>query len=486
MMVDAIRVNRIPGETRVALMDGEVLVELAIQRTLGKANVGAIFVGRIIEVVDALDAAFVDIGLDRPAFLSASDAAIATSARRPQIKECVQEGQSVTVQISRVSVDDKGPRVTRRPTIAGRHLIYTPTQQDIRFSRRIDDPDAQERIIEALEALDVDGGCIVRTRAFSVEPEVLCAEAMRLVSAWGEIKSRTEAATVPSEIRAAEEICFQKLLDIADQDLRQILVDDAVFSAELRKRCAETLPDLVDRIEVHTDPTPIFEGCEIEAQIDAALTPQVNLPGGGNIVVEETSALTAIDINTGGGSGRRGAEEFVTRCNINAAQAIAHQLRLRNLGGQFVIDFVNMRERKSRERVAHELAEATAGDPSECYVGGFSRLGMLEMTRRRRGESLAHQLCGPAVSKIDRPALKSATSRAFDFMRALRSEARHTGSSRFMAKLSPQVLALIQGDLAPDYLAVRRAIGEVELRSSPEFENIGFEIAVVQGRSVIS
>lgn len=476
MKGNAILVNVGPGETRVAMVEEGKLLELAVQRISQHVQVGQIYIGRVVDVVTDLNSAFVDIGLVRPAFLGASNAALEYSERRPRIEEWVREGDSITVQITRVPVADKGARVTRRPTLAGRYLVYTPLQPDIRVSRRIADKAAEDRICDLLETLDVEGGCIVRTRAMVAEDQQLVAETERLAFDWQIVERTAGDASIPSLISPADEIAYQKIIDLVGPGWNEIVIDDQAYATQLRSKLRGPFPDLAELIKIYLDREPLFEREEIEQQIDSALSIEVPLPSGGSLIIEETSALTAVDVNTGSVSRGRNDEAFFTERNLVAAEELARQVRLRNLGGQLIIDFVNMRQNENRERVVNTLQAAVADDPCECFVGGFTRFGLLEMTRRRRGESLQHLLVGSSNESTHAAKAKSTETKSFELMRALSREARYSGCSRYLINVDAGICELLQGSLAQVFRPMCQMIGDIELLVSSELPYAGFEI----------
>ncbi len=389
MAVDRIYVGVGPGETRVALCDGERLVDLVVERDGEAGRSGDICLGRVAQVASGLGAAFVDIGLDRPGFLPLGGGAT------------LSEGDAVAVQVVQEALGDKGVKLTRDLTVSGRFLVYAPGQDGVWLSKRIAGAVERARLTTALEDLIAPGeGIIVRTSAVGVESARLRRDLDGLRRKWRGLDARRVAARAPFSLQPALDAARAALRDDVEGVLAQLVTDDPDMLAGLRAYCAEAAPEFLPALEQHAGPGDLFETMGIEAQIDAALDPRVPLPSGGEIVIEPTAALTAIDVNSAQASGPGGAtgrERLALAVNLEAATAIAQQLRLRNIAGMIFCDMLPLRDRRLGADVLAAFEAATADDRVPVRVAGFTRLGLVELVRDRHRAPLADRLLSPAV-----------------------------------------------------------------------------------------
>ena len=438
------------GETRLALVEGERLAEFRLARGEDRFRPGSLHRGRVIAVEPGLAGAFVEIGAEKPGLLPLRDA----GKVRPS------EGDALLVQVTRAPVEDKGVRLSARPVLAGRGLALRPGRSGIAFAPSLADPQERERIRGALgSVLPGEAGLSVDRSAADLPAEVLRAEARRLVSDWSAIGERTRATPAPGLVSEGPDAVERALFDWAAPGM-EILCNDRGLAASVGSRMAEALADLalVPRIEA----TPaLLEAGGIEEQLDEALRPEAPIPGGGHLVIESGRTLTAIDVNSGSGD-RRPRE-----VNLAAAAEIAHQVRLRAIGGLVVIDFIDLRTPSARGPVLQRLAEALAGDPAGCELAGATRLGLVELTRRRTGPSLADLLtepCGPGGS--GRVARLEAIGGAI--LRRIASEARAAPGRRFTLVCAPGFAAALTGPLAPGRVELERRLGRaLEIVADP-------------------
>ena len=366
------------------LVDGDgVIVEVRLERSGAKSNVGEIHLGRVQRVEKGLDAAFVELGLERPALLPVADHA-----------GQLREGDAVLVQVTRDAREGKGAKVTGRPVLPGLHLVYDPFHPGVRPSQRAAQPDIAERAAAAVRGVAAAGdGFVIRSAAATASPDAVAAEAIRLRAAWQALLARRAAAKPPACLRRDDAV-VALLRDV--EPVAEIVVDSRGGAETLRTRLDESLPELAPLVTHLPARDWVPSLADIDEEIAAALEPEVPLAGGGSLLIEPGRTLTAIDVNSGGiaadGAGRRSGEGRLLEANLAAAAEIARQLRLRNVGGILVIDFIDLKAAAARARVVDALKAATAGDPAPCWIGQMSRLGLVEMTRRRRGLSLAEML----------------------------------------------------------------------------------------------
>lgn len=376
------------GGRRLALVRNRTLVEYRVEDPETSSRIGEIHLGRVLRVDKGIDAAFVEIGLDRPALLPLAEH-----------KGRLAEGDAVVVQVTRDARDGKGARLTGRPVLPGLYLVLDPSRPTMTVSSRIADPAAADRIRVRLAALHGPAeGFIIRQAVVGADPESIVAEAERLRAAWREIMAACAGRRPPVLLHRDADPVVSFLRDAGGR-VDEIVADSRGVAEALQRRLAAALPDLAGRVVFRPARDWRPSADEIEEQVEAALDPEVALPGGGFLLFEPGRTLTAVDVNSGtaalDGAGRRGGERLILEANLAAVPEIARQLRLRNLGGIVVIDFIDMKAVPARRRVVEAMRAALADDPAPTQVGTMSRFGLVELTRRRRGASLAEMLSRP-------------------------------------------------------------------------------------------
>ena len=431
-------VNATPPETRVALIEDGRVVEVFHERRGRQSLVGNVYVGRIHRVLPGMQAAFVSIGLDRDAFLyvddvaprstdfdfgeeeaDPSDGGAADAADRPRIDDLVKEGQEIVVQVSKDAVASKGPRVTAAISLAGRTLVFLPGARDSGVSRRILDTAERDRLRSLLALLPGDGAFIARTAALGKSAEELLADHAYLTDLAARIARRRESAGSPALLHREADLALRSVRDLVDDDFDVLRVDDAAVYERMRDLLQVMAPKLARRLEFYSDPEPLFSRFGVEVEIENALRNRVALPSGGSIVIHQTEALVAIDVNTGRFVGKEGLEETVFAANLEAAPEVARQIRFRDLGGLLVVDFIDMEDPGHREALFTRFAEEMARDRARTRLLPISEFGLIEITRQRsRGnlERVLTRAC-PACSGGGR--VRSDMTAAMDLRRNL-------------------------------------------------------------------
>ena len=439
-MIDTIVVNAAPGETRLALLAGGRVVEVTHHRLGGESIAGNVYLGRVTGLAAGLDAAFVDIGVGSAGFLNASDARPDPDAAVEPIGRYVHQGEAVVVQVSRDPIGGKGPRLTMRPAMVGRGLVYLPGQRRIEVSRRIAGAAERERLLRLVgDAAGGDEGFILRSAAADAGDDEILGEIATMRRLWKDAAARR--ATPPALLLAAPGPLERALRD--NPGVERVVLDTAAALAEAKRlRGGVTL-------EPYRGAEPVFEHFGIEAALEGALEARVPLPSGGAVVIEETEALCAIDVDTAGHGGGHGSGETALAANLEAAEEIARQLRLRGIGGIIVIDFVHMAKNAQRRKVIAALRGALGGDRDAVAPGGFTRLGLVEMRRRRTRPSLAEQLGGPR---------RSARTLALDIARRAAREAVHAPAGALTLTLADEVAGAVDD-------ALREALAEATGRA---------------------
>jgi ribonuclease G len=399
-----ILVNVTPRETRAALIENGGVQELYVERTSRRGIVGNLYKGRVSRVLPGMQAAFIDIGLERTAFLHVGDIASAVPPEAEggpppaqDISRLVQPGQDILVQVLKDPLGTKGARLTTFVSLPSRFLVYMPFGRGVGVSARIEDEETRERyraLVRELAASSAgEGGYIVRTAAHRAPPEALRADMLYLARLWEHVRESCLRAATGSLVHADLPLGARMLRDELGPDVRRVQVDGADECARMRQFAAAFMPEAVERIEHYVGARPLFELHGVEEEIARALDRKVQLKSGGYIVIDQTESMTTVDVNTGGFVGTRSAEDTVFRTNLEAAVAIARQLRLRNLGGIIIIDFIDMQDAAHRGQLLAALQEALGGDRAQTQIAPATPLGLVALTRKRTRESLEHLLC---------------------------------------------------------------------------------------------
>jgi ribonuclease G len=446
-------INWSPQETRVALIEQGAVQEVLIERAAERGLVGNIYLGRVQRVLPGMQSAFIDIGLERSAFLHVGDliphgparsgmARAGEEAPPVPIERQVFEGQAMLVQVLKDPIGSKGARLTGQISIAGRLLVYLPLDDHIGVSQKIP-PAQREAMRQRLAALvgeGARGGYILRTNAEEATDEELADDIAYLGKTWAHIRERAQQVAPPALLYEELTLAQRVLRDLATPATRSIQIDAREQFAALQAFAREYTPQVLERLQLYRGERPIFEPYHVDEEIERALDRRVDLKSGGYLIIDQTEALTTIDVNTGAYVGARNFDDTVFRTNLEAAQAIARQLRLRNLGGIIVIDFIDMVREDHREAVLTELRKQLGRDRVKTMVGGFSQLGLVEMTRKRTRESLAQMLTEPCPACRGRGRVRTARTVCYDILREILREARAFNPREFRIVAAPQVV----------------------------------------------
>jgi ribonuclease G len=402
-MRNEILINTTAREDRVALVKNGILHELLIERASRRGIIGNIYLGRVSRVLPGMQAAFVDIGLTRTAFLHVSDVyqpvaqdAESDSRRSVEIRDLLHEGQDLAVQVMKEPIGSKGARLTTFITLPSRYLVLMPAENKIGISSRIDDEEERQRLKSAMDQIvpaEASSGYIVRTAAEGADIEALRADSEFLSKLWSIISHDVKKHSPGRLVHEDRSLAIRVLRDVASSEIENVLVDSEQAFSHLKQFAETFMPEVVSSIEMYTGRRPILDLYGIEEDIEKALKRKVALKSGGYIIFDQTEAMTTIDVNTGAYVGHRNLEETIFRTNLEATIAIARQLRIRNLGGIIIIDFIDMEEESHRRQVLEALDTALAEDTARTQIHVHSSLGLVEMTRKRTRESLEHILC---------------------------------------------------------------------------------------------
>jgi ribonuclease G len=446
-MSEEILINITPQETRVALTLQGAVQELHIERTAFRGHAGNIHLGKVVRVLPGMQSAFVDIGLDRAAFLHIADIWETKSheGNNPAlpIEKLLHEGQSVTVQVIKDPIGTKGARLSTQISIAGRMLVYLPQDTHIGISQRIENEAEREQLrerVQAMVAAGKSGGFIIRTMAEDASDEELRADIDYLRRTWSTIAQQATTRSAPALLYQDLNLAQRVLRDYANEGTTRIQVDSRENFAKLQEFAAAYTPSVQSRLTHYTGERPLFDLYGVEEEIQRALVRRVDLKSGGYLIIDQTEAMTTIDVNTGSFVTGRNFDDTIYKTNLEAAHAIARQLRLRNLGGIIVLDFIDMENIEHRAAVLSELNKSLARDRARISVSSFSALGLVEMTRKRTRESLAHILCEPCPACQGKGQVKTARTMCYEILRELLREAKQFNPLREFRILASQMV----------------------------------------------
>jgi ribonuclease G len=450
-VTEDILINCTPQETRVGVMQAGVPQELHIERAANRGLVGNIYVGKVARVLPGMQSAFIEIGLERAGFLHVADIweerqnAQLNDAPAKPIERILSEGQSRLVQVIKDPIGTKGARLSTQVSIAGRLVVYLPQDPHIGISQRIEDETERQLLREKLAQLlsaDETGGFIIRTVAETATDAELRGDIEYLRKLWHGIRGRALTAPAPTLLYQDLSLAQRVLRDIAGESTGRIIIDSRENFQKLQEFAAEYTPKVLEKLEHYTGERPLFDLYNVEDEIERALARRVELKSGGYLILEQTEAMTTIDVNTGGYVGTRSFDDTIFKTNLEAAQVIARQLRLRNLGGIIIIDFIDMESAERRAAVLAELNKALARDRTRISVNGFTGLGLVEMTRKRTRESLEHVLCEPCTTCGGRGVVKTAQTVCYEVLREILREARQFNAREFRILASQSVIDL--------------------------------------------
>lgn len=458
-MSEEILINVTPRETRVAVVENGMLQEVLIERSSRRGYVGNIYKGRVLRVMPGMQAAFVDIGLERAAFLHASDilrpmppdviegeeAPPPVPVSTPPITELLRDGQDLIVQVVKDPISTKGARLTTQLSIPSRYLVLLPYGRTMGVSARIEDDEERGRLKQIMIELsqDAPGGYIVRTNAEAQSRDALAQDMSYLSRVWNAVRSGMVEAKVGTCVYEDLSLALRCVRDYMREDVEKVRVDSRETFERIQRFVVKFIPELVERVEHYSGERPIFDLYGVEDEILRAMQKQVPLKSGGYLIIDQTEAMTTVDVNTGGFLGHRNLEDTVFRTNLEAAQALARQLRLRNLGGIIIIDFIDMQDAEHRRQVLRQLEKAMVRDHAKFTVYEFSPLGLVEMTRKRTTDSLERQLCETCPTCSGRGSIKTTETVCYEIFREITRAVRQFEAEKLLVLASSRVVTKI-------------------------------------------
>ena len=484
-MTEDILINFAPQETRVAVMYQGAVQELHIERTVSRGLVGNIYVGRVVRILPGMQSAFINIGLERTAFLHVADIwepRNAGAAVRP-IERVLFEGQNILVQVIKDPIGTKGARLSTQISIAGRMLVYLPQEKHIGISQRIESEAEREALREKISQLipqDEQGGFIVRTMAEGATEESLASDICYLRKLWGDIQVLSKTQAPPSMLYQELSLGLRVLRDFVNPETQSIVIDSRENFQKLSTFADEYTPVVVPLLNHYQGERPLFDLHGVEDEIQKALARRVELKSGGYLIIDQTEAMTTVDVNTGGFVGVRSFDDTIFKTNLEAAQTIARQLRLRNLGGIIITDFIDMESEEHRQAVLAEFNKALARDHTRLTVNGFTALGLVEMTRKRTRESLAHILCEECPICGGRGEVKTARTVCYEILRELLREARQFNAREFRVLGSVSVIDIFLDEESQGLAMLSDFIGKpISVQAEPSYAQEQYDIVLL-------
>jgi ribonuclease G len=492
-------INASPQETRVALLENKTLAELYIECLKDRRVAGNIYQGRVVRILPGMQAAFVDVGLEKAAFLYVSDVnsdpqgyadmfgieasdddaeAFDEDRPMPLIEELLQEGQEILVQVAKGPLGRKGARITQHVSLPGRNVVYLPGVNHIGVSRRITEETERARLKDLIAQLrQTPGGFIARTVAEGCGAEELEEEMAFLVRLWDELNKKAERASAPNLIHCDLDVTFRAIRDLYTFDVRRILVDSAEEYRKILEFVEKYVPQAKPAVELYSRPEPIFDFTGIEIEISKALEQRVWLKSGGYIVIEMTEALTAIDVNTGSYVGKRNLEETILKTNLEAAKEIAYQLRLRNIGGIIILDFIDMEVEENRRTVFEAFETEVRKDRAKTNLLEISSLGLVEMTRKRVHENLGRTLCEACPYCEGKGYLRSRSTVAYEIFRDLRRKKRYMSGDQVIVEAHPDIVSYLYEEEPSGLEDLERSLDRrIVLRGRDDYHREDFKV----------
>jgi len=489
-MSEELLINVTPQETRVAYVENGVLQEVHIERTRRRGLVGNVYRGKVSRVLPGMQAAFVEIGLERTAFLHASDI-VQTAVQKQEngnrssetIMELLREGQEIIVQVVKDPMGTKGARLTTQISIPSRYLVYMPGADHIGVSQKIEDEAERQRLKDIINryAGEFDpGGYIIRTVGEGVGDEAIYSDMRFLQKLWNAIKEHSETDPCGSLIHEDLPLVMRTMRDLSGTEIEKVRIDSNETFNKVHKFASKFIPELANCIEYYPGERPIFDIYGIEDEIRKALERKVSLKSGGYLIIDQTEAMTTVDVNTGAFVGHRNLEETIFKTNLEATQAIVRQLRLRNLGGIIIIDFIDMLDPEHRRQVLRALEKNMERDHAKTHISEVSSLGLVEMTRKRTRESLEHVLCETCPTCNGRGSLMTAETVCYEIFREIMREARQFEAQQFLVLAAQSVVDMLLDEESTSVAELEEFIGiPIRFQVESEYTQEQFDVVLM-------
>ena len=488
-MSEELLINVTPQETRVAYVENGVLQEVHIERERKRGLVGNIYKGKVCRVLPGMQAAFLEVGLDRTAFLHVSDIAEAKGNNgngdeaSDAIMELLREGQELMVQVVKDPMGTKGARLTTQVSFPSRYLVYMPGISHVGISQRIEDESERKRLKDVISGFSTEfeqGGYIARTVAEGISEEAIYKDMQFLQKIWLNILERNRSATAGTLIHEDMSLVMRTMRDLSGIDIEKVRIDSRSTFEKVKKFAGKFIPELENRVEHYPGERPVFDLYGVEDEIQKALERKVLLKSGGYLIIDQTEAMTTIDVNTGAFVGHRNLEETIFKTNLESAQAIVRQLRLRNLGGIIIIDFIDMSDTEHKRQVLRALEKHLDKDHAKTNMCDVSSLGLVEMTRKRTRESLEHILCEPCPCCKGRASLRTAETVCYEIFREIIREARQFEAQEFLILAAQPVVDLMLDEESTSIAELQDFIGKpIRFQVETEYNQEHFDVVLM-------
>ncbi|MEM7540094.1 MAG: ribonuclease G [Pseudomonadota bacterium] len=507
-MAQEILVNVTPHETRVAAIENGVLQEVSIERERSRGLVGNIYMGKVSRVLPGMGAAFLEVGLERTAFLHANDIARPNGSEdndevQPTITDLIEEGQQLPVQVTKDPLGTKGARLTTQISIPSRYLVFMPESNAIGISQRIENEEERTRLesivtslapglssmTEMVETIDMstfqsqlrgEGGYIIRTAAEGATVDAIQRDMSFLQRLWESLQQRLSTAAAPALIYEDLPLVLRSIRDISVDATERVLIDSQETLEHVSEFVKEFTPELLPKVQHYPGERPILDLYSAEDEIDRALQSKVDLKSGGYLIVDQTEAMTTIDVNTGGFVGHRNLEETIFKTNLEATHAIARQLRLRNLGGIVIIDFIDMLDAEHQRQVLRALEKAFEKDHSKIAISELTSLGLVQVTRKRTRESLEHVLCEPCATCNGRGSVKTVETVCFEIFREILREQKQFDAQKLLVVASQEVVDQLLHEENASVAELERFIGTpIQFQAENSYNQQQYDIVIL-------
>jgi len=488
-MKEEILINITPQESRAAVLENGMLQELFIERSSSRGLVGNIYRGKVIRVLPGMQAAFINIGRERSAFLHAAEILPISEEEGvgdtpipvPDINELLHDGQTITVQVIKDELGSKGARLTTHLTIPSRYLVLMPDNEHIGVSQRIENEKERERLKQILlEKKSENGGYIVRTAAEGASKDELIRDSEFLLKLWGRIRLKIQQVKAPSLVYEDLDLALRFVRDLVPTDVEKIRIDSETVYQRMLVFLDDFIPSLSPCLELYRGERPLFDMFNVEDDIEKSLHRKVPLKSGGYLIIEQTEAMVTIDVNTGGFVGYRNLEDTIFKTNLEAASSLARQLRLRNLGGMVIIDFIDMKEEEHKRQVIRTLEKVLEKDHAKTHISEVSSLGLVQMTRKRDRESLENVLCEACKTCDSRGTIKTAQTICYEILRELHRSAKTYEAKKYLVLASQDVVDRMLDEEAAHVAEVESLIGKpVRFQSERLYSQEQFDVVFI-------
>jgi ribonuclease G len=483
-MSEEILINVTPPETRVALIENGVVQEILIERVQARGLVGNIYKGKVCRILPGMQAAFIDAGLERAAFLHASDINSKISPKPDNIEELLHDGQEIIVQVVKDPLGTKGARLTTNLSIPSRYMVFMPSLENAGVSQKIEDDEERSRLRNILnqyvQVNNIEGGFIARTAAEGANESALLTDMQFLSRLWESIQAKIKTTRPKKLVHEDLPLAIRAFRDLIGPEVERVRIDSRSTYDKALDFAKKFIPEIGSKIEYYPGQRPIFDLYSVEDEIHRALERKVDLKSGGHLVIDQTEAMTTIDVNTGAFVGHRNLEETIFKTNLEAAQSICRQLRLRNLGGIVIIDFIDMGEDEHKRQVIRALEKCLAHDHAKTQITEVSALGLVEMTRKRTRESLEHVLCQPCHCCGGRGSMKTAETACYEIFREILRETRQFDVEKLLVLASQEVIDRLLDEESQNLAELEQFIGKpVRLQAEALYTQEQYDVVLI-------